>query len=478
MVKTTVIRPGAMAAWAHTSQRTHHVYRLFRLIYTACGLTIESPLILVDWVFRLNRYGPASWTLFDRYIYRILAMVMWALSPGRLPLSTVDTWESRKNVPVNLPLNKLYLSVDIPPAPKELLSAEAVHDKVDASQPCPGFWCWNASQPIPACTADAASDELVFLYLVGGAYITGHPLESDVPYDVAHVTKSPVFCCNYRKAIRPELCFPAALQDAIAAFHYLTHDRHYPARNVVILGESAGGGLAVTLCLYLSKLLPKEELPGGLVLSSPWVDLDVASEAKHASWRNLHHDFLSPERLSSAAELYVQNAPQLRDTVLLSPGALSLPGDHHTSKVHARRRRDSVAVIVEDEETTTTKPPAATEYTLASLPRSLVTCGTLELFEGSIERFCARLVRADVPVTVVRGKDKVHCFAGRFERPKDLRPTQFITGGGGSNRSQFFPKLREWSKQLLEDNLKAAGPKKKKRTDSRLLSVSGRPSGS
>lgn len=439
MVNTAVIKPGAMAAWAKTSQAEHNVYRLFRLIYAALGLSLESPLILIDWVFRLNRYGPSSWTLFDRFIYRVVAVVFWALSPGLLPHKTVDTWESRSRVPVKMPLNRLYLSVEVPPAPEELLKDEAVHPAVDATAPCPGFWCWNSSQPIPACTADAASQEVVFLYLVGGAYVVGHPLESDVPYDIAHATQSPVFCCNYRKAIRPELAFPAALQDAIAAFHYLVHDRHYPARNVVLFGESAGGGLAVTLSLYLSQHLDQADRPGGLVLSSPWVDLDVASEVKHASWRNLHHDFLSPERLSAAAELYVHNAPHLRDTMLLSPGALSLPSDSKdaikASTAHSNKGSSE-----------------AHEYDLSCLPRTLASCGTLELLEGSIERFCARLARAGVDVEVVRGRDKIHCFVGRMERPRDRAPTQYITGGAGGSRSDFFPRLAVFAKQLLKDN--------------------------
>ena len=118
------------------------------------------------------------------------------------------------------------------------------------------------------------------MYLHGGGYCCG-----DLEYAkgfgtvLAVQANSRVFCPAYRLA--PEYPYPAALIDAVASYRYLI--KTFPAEKIVVIGESAGGGLLFSLCLKL-----KEEglpLPGGLVAMSPWTDLTSSG----ASYRENQH---------------------------------------------------------------------------------------------------------------------------------------------------------------------------------------------
>jgi acetyl esterase/lipase len=80
-----------------------------------------------------------------------------------------------------------------------------------------------------------------------------------------------VLCPDYRVA--PENPYPAALEDAVASYKWLL-TRGYMAENIVVAGDSAGGGLAMALCMYLrDNGLP---MPGGIVAMSPWTDLTAS----------------------------------------------------------------------------------------------------------------------------------------------------------------------------------------------------------
>jgi len=80
-----------------------------------------------------------------------------------------------------------------------------------------------------------------------------------------------VLTLDYRVA--PEDPFPAALEDALAAFDWLLK-RGFLPHQIILAGDSAGGGLALGLCMYLKD--DKRDLPGGLVLMSPWTDLTAS----------------------------------------------------------------------------------------------------------------------------------------------------------------------------------------------------------
>lgn len=101
------------------------------------------------------------------------------------------------------------------------------------------------------------------LYLHGGAYCIGSPRSHRaLTTRIARATRRPVYVLDYRLA--PEHPWPAALQDAIAAFDAMPGP-------VVIAGDSAGGGLALLTALALRDRGGPP--PEALWLMSPWVDM-------------------------------------------------------------------------------------------------------------------------------------------------------------------------------------------------------------
>ncbi len=85
-------------------------------------------------------------------------------------------------------------------------------------------------------------------------------------------------CCalsvNYRLA--PEHRFPAPLEDALAAFEWLTASG-LDARDIALAGDSAGGGLAVSLMLALRAR--GRALPAAAALMSPWTDMEARGQS-------------------------------------------------------------------------------------------------------------------------------------------------------------------------------------------------------
>jgi acetyl esterase/lipase len=112
---------------------------------------------------------------------------------------------------------------------------------------------------------------LTLLYLHGGGYTTGSPAtHRALTGHLAARCDAQVFAADYRLA--PEHPFPAALDDAVAAWRGLRGEG-LDAGRIAIAGDSAGGGLAVATVLRLRAL--GEPLPRALVLFSPWVDLTL-----------------------------------------------------------------------------------------------------------------------------------------------------------------------------------------------------------
>ena len=83
-----------------------------------------------------------------------------------------------------------------------------------------------------------------------------------------------VLTIDYRVA--PEHPYPAALEDAVAAYQYLL-DEGWFAEQIIVAGVSAGGGLAMALCHYLKD--HHMMLPCGIIAMSPWTDLLASGES-------------------------------------------------------------------------------------------------------------------------------------------------------------------------------------------------------
>lgn len=83
-----------------------------------------------------------------------------------------------------------------------------------------------------------------------------------------------VLTIDYRVA--PEHPYPAALEDAIYAYHWLL-EQGYQENQIVVAGDSAGGGLALALCLWLKN--HGEKLPSGIIAMSPWTDMTISGQS-------------------------------------------------------------------------------------------------------------------------------------------------------------------------------------------------------
>ncbi len=116
---------------------------------------------------------------------------------------------------------------------------------------------------------EGVDQDKVLLYLHGGAYILG--TADHVVGMVGHIGSQAgcrVLSVDYRLA--PEHPFPAALEDALAAYRWLL-DHNYGPSDIVVAGDSAGGGLALALLASLADVgLPQ---PAGAVPISPWADI-------------------------------------------------------------------------------------------------------------------------------------------------------------------------------------------------------------
>ncbi len=116
--------------------------------------------------------------------------------------------------------------------------------------------------------------QTVILYLHGGAYCICSPkTHRSLTANLAKHCQVSVFVPDYRLA--PENPFPAGIDDCLASYQWLL-EQGYNASQIIIAGDSAGGGLvmATTQRIKALKLAP----PAGLVLISPWVDMTLASK--------------------------------------------------------------------------------------------------------------------------------------------------------------------------------------------------------
>ncbi|OTG84925.1 alpha/beta hydrolase [Acinetobacter sp. ANC 4648] len=113
----------------------------------------------------------------------------------------------------------------------------------------------------------------ILFYIHGGGFVIGSA-KSYKAY-VASLCKISeaefAYLPDYRLA--PEARFPNALNDVLAAWKYVT-EKH-PNHEIVLAGDSAGGNLALALCIKLRDLNLK--LPIRTYLQSPWLDLTLTS---------------------------------------------------------------------------------------------------------------------------------------------------------------------------------------------------------
>lgn len=167
----------------------------------------------------------------------------------------------------------------------------------------------------------------VVLYLHGGGYTCGSlDYAKGFAATLASECGVRVFCGAYRLA--PENPYPAALEDALTAYDYLLK-KGYAPQQILLCGESAGGGLICALCLRLKQL--GRALPCGLIAISPWVDL--TGSGKSYEFNRDNDPSLTEELLQFYARCYTQDptdplcSPLLGDLTGFPPTLIFAGGD-------------------------------------------------------------------------------------------------------------------------------------------------------
>lgn len=131
----------------------------------------------------------------------------------------------------------------------------------------------------------------VLLFFHGGGYCSGSiRSHRGMVSEAGRAAKVRTLALGYRLA--PEHPFPAALEDALAAFEHLL-GLGIPAGRIAIGGDSAGGGLSLATMARLRD--GGRPLPGCAWLASPWVDLDMTGasmDSKAAIDPLIHREYL------------------------------------------------------------------------------------------------------------------------------------------------------------------------------------------
>lgn len=206
--------------------------------------------------------------------------------------------------------------------------------------------------PTAEITVDGIEARHVIVYFHGGVYVLGDAFQAaELAAEVGRRTQAKVISVDYR--LGPEHPYPAAVDDALAAYQALLQDGTAPS-DIAFVGESAGGGLAVaTMVNARDHDLP---LPAAAFVMSPYADLTLAGETMRTK-RDVD-PLLSRENLEARIPDYVTGHDAA--SPLISPVFADLSG----------------------------------------LPPLIIQAGTHEVLLDDAVRLAARAAEADVAVTL------------------------------------------------------------------------------
>jgi acetyl esterase/lipase len=211
--------------------------------------------------------------------------------------------------------------------------------------------------------ADADS-EFVILYLHGGAYAIGTAAASvGLASELARRAGTRLVTVDYRLA--PEHPYPAAIEDAVAAYRGLL-DSGVSSSAIAVAGESAGAGLATAALVALKHAGLAQ--PTAAALMSPWADLTLSGNSISA--KAAVDPALTPEGLARRAADYLPDGDSASG--LVSPIFADLTG----------------------------------------LPPLLIQAGSHEILLDDATRLAARAAAADVAVTLEITPGVPHVFQG------------------------------------------------------------------
>ncbi len=243
---------------------------------------------------------------------------------------------------------------------RELISAQPLPAEVTVTAATLG------GVPTAEITVDGIEPRHVVLYFHGGVYAIGDAfLAADLASQVGRRTRAKVISVDYRLA--PEHPYPAAVDDALAAYEALLRGGTAPS-DIAFAGESAGGGLAIaTLVNARDHGLP---LPAAAFVMSPYADLTLAGTTMET--KREADPLLSRENLQ----------PRVSDYVSGQDAALGL-----------------ISPIFAD---------------LSGLPPLIIQAGTHEVLLDDAVRLARQAATADVQVTLDITPGVPHVFQAYY----------------------------------------------------------------
>ncbi len=260
-------------------------------------------------------------------------------------------------------LAAVLADIDANPWPTEIVDARVLYDKmgppVAADIRTETFAI--AGQPAQFVIPPDVDSDRAFLFLHGGGYVYGSlASHCGMVAEIARAARCVGLSLQYRLA--PENPFPAALDDACAAYEFLLGK--FKPEKIAIVGDSAGGGLVMSTLLTLRD--KGRPLPGAAVCVSPWVDLQHTGE----SWttRQKLDPMLDRPLVDMLVPLYLKDVP---------------PSNPIVSSINAD---------------------------LKGLPPMLIQVGEREVLFSDGERLAARAKAAGVDVVFEEWKDMVHVW--------------------------------------------------------------------
>lgn len=257
----------------------------------------------------------------------------------------------------------------------------------------PGYWLDRKGLDTPIGEAPTPGEKVIYA-LHGGGYIWGSASWKD---DTGFIWRGLMkHCTSFRRSFAIEYrisrgppyetegIFPSALIDALAGYNYLINVVGFRPEDVVFVGDSAGGNLALALTRYLVEYKPASlSPPGSLILLSPWADMSNSHYAPGTSDDYSTFDIV-PSFLTSPSTAWATKS-------FLGP---------HGMQAAERSRYISPACRLATLE----------EVSFKGFPRTYITAGEAETFLDQIRTLKQRMVNdmGEELVVYEEKKDGIH----------------------------------------------------------------------
>ena len=307
----------------------------------------KIPLLLKSALFHTISLSPTSskWNLRTELLVRLLRASLGSSKPfsisKRQRLTLHDPgikgpiWISKVTLPRPAEAHEL---LDVLTSAVNALKEANEHYEIPTVVPVEAEWTGyrpkaKAAQPRPDLSearhyeelmSDTTSD-VTILYLHGGAYILCDPYTyRSTTSKLARLTGGRCLSVRYRLA--PQAAFPAQLLDALVAYLSLIYPppgsfhAPVPPSKIVVAGDSAGGGLSLSLLQLLLQInrLPSRTpfkfhdttislplpLPAGIAVASPWSDVTRSLPSISS---NMRYDYLPPRNAPGIFNNYAKD---------------------------------------------------------------------------------------------------------------------------------------------------------------------------